>query len=166
MLQDVHRIIVVRKDMSLRKARLTSHRAWFTSMIAAVHKPFARGWKCSTTVVRADATNASCWQRCKLHSTQIDGTSVRRPVTEDDTVETMGAAAERRICICPLQVVESTKGASTGTAGRLTHALLDKQVSSVSCGVIRVGGAPHEAIGPSEEDMAVLGDQEGGRGHR
>ena len=107
-------------------------------------------------MVRSDATNAKVWQREKLNTTEVDATVVTEAITASDRLDTAGLVTHRRKALGALQVVRSS-GGSLGEAGALTHALMNKQLASVTGGLVSftTSAAPPIADAEVSESRAI-----------
>ena len=75
------------------------------------------GWRISVNSFRADATNSQVWQKCKLHTTEVESAYTGMAILPDTPFEAIMATLESRKYLGDLQVV--TDSSAAGTLGCL-----------------------------------------------
>ena len=83
-----------------------------------------KGWVWEVHNLRGDATNASVWQRCKLHVSEVRSAYQTSPTVSPDTPESL---AER---ITHLKIVGDLQVQQSETAHG-SHCMMHKQITSV-----------------------------------
>ena len=124
--RDLHHQTICRWEIRMRAALNAAARHFFAKQVyqAATHiATGAPGMCIMITQFRADATNSAVWQKCKLHTTEVEICSTG-PVHDDTSWEdTLSTLQEQRL-LGDLQIVKD--GTIAGTLG-----CIRKQLASV-----------------------------------